>query len=348
MKILHFLFLTMLAAGLLACKESDQAVKNFQRITGQTMGTTYHISYRDELGRDLKAEIDRLLEEVNLEVSTYIEESTISRFNRGGRDFALGPELPEHFLENFRTSLQVYEATRGAYDPTVMPLVNYWGFGYAGRKKVSRVDSLKIDSLRHFVGLNKIRLEEGQPAKLQKELAEVQLDFSACAKGYAIDAVGNLLEQKQISDYMVEIGREVKVSGVSSRNSDWRIGIVFPEEGASPTELHSIVMLKDQAMATSGNYQNYYEVGGVRYAHTISPQTGYPERNSLLSASVFASECMVADAYATAFMVMGPQPALELAERLEGIEAFLICRSDSGGMEVLATSGVPGFEPVEE
>ncbi len=317
------------------------------KVTGQTMGSVYNITYRDDEGRNLKPDIDQLLIEINQDVSTYIDESTISKFNQSDSFLDLETDGNQHFLKNVHEAKRIFEVTGGAFDPTVMPLVNYWGFGYDGRHKVSKVDSVKVDSLLELVGFQKVGLST-EGTSIEKRVPGMQLDFSGCAKGYAIDAVGNLLEEKGIENYLVEIGRDTKAKGLNSKGNAWRIAISLPKEGAALNEFHSIVELKDMALATSGNYQNFYEVNGIKYSHTIHPKTGYPERNKILSASVFAPDGMTADAYATAFMVMGLEEAFALAERLEEVDAYFIYRESDAQMGVMATSNSPSSTAVSD
>lgn len=338
------------------CSSGDQPPSaNYVRLQGRTMGTTYNVTYSDGQQRDFQAGIDSLLRIVNLEVSTYIEHSTISRFNQADSAFHLsydprGREVGgypnRHFLANYFKAREVYEASEGYFDPTIMPLVNYWGFGYTPKKMVEAVDSTAIDSLMEFVGFGKVSLAvRGGDSLLLKAAPGVQLDFSALAKGYGVDAVARLLADQGIRHYMVEIGGEVVVRGQSPRGGDWKIGINVPREDAGKEDIQTAVPLHNQALATSGNYRNFYEVDGAKYSHTINPFTGFPERSTLLSASVFAPDCMAADAYATAFMAMGLDKAVDLASRLPGIEGYFLYNAEDGTLGVRYTDGLrPLFE----
>ena len=349
-------FLLFLALFLVGCSSGDQPPSaNYLRLEGQTMGTTYHVTYSDGQQRNFKQGIDSLLEILNLEVSTYIESSTISNFNRADSLFSLAynPTTREngswhnlHFLANYLKAREIYEASEGYFDPTIMPLVNYWGFGYTPKKVVEAVDSIVIDSLMKFVGFDKVRLvARGQDSLLLKAAPGVQLDFSALAKGYGVDAVAQLLAGEGIQHYMVEIGGEVVARGQSPRGGDWKIGINVPRENAGMQDIQTAVPLHDRALATSGNYRNFYEVNGNKYSHTISPFTGFPERNILLSASVFAPDCMTADAYATAFMAMGLEKAFALASRLPDMEGYFLYNQEDGTLGVRYTEGLaPLFE----
>jgi thiamine biosynthesis lipoprotein len=351
MYLKYFSFLVLLV-GMVSCTEDASQKKKeapYVQLQGETMGTYYRVTYSQENEASYQAEIDGLLRIINLEVSTYINHSTISKFNQADTAFSLNylPETQEstaypnaHFLANFKKAKEVYQQTQGYFDPTVMPLVNYWGFGYDEKKKVERVDSLLVDSLKQLVGFDKVALDMDQK-RLTKSAPGVQLDFSAIAKGYAVDEIARLLsEEKGVANYLVDIGGEVVARGVNAKGNVWKIGINVPKEGASTNEIQTAVSLENQALATSGNYRNFYEVEGNKYSHTISPQTGFPERNTLLSASVFASDCMTADAYATAFMVMGPERAFRAASQHKEIEAYFIIGNLNGGMEVKYTSGL--------
>ena len=203
---------------------------------------------------------------------------------------------------------------------------------------MEKVDSSKVDSLLQFVGLEKVELAIYEDSKwLRKALPGVKLDFSAIAKGYGVDLLGQVLEARDITDYLVDIGGETLAKGQSPRQTAWQLGISLPKEEASLRDLQTTVPLQDQALATSGNYRNFYEVDGVKYSHTINPKTGYPERNTLLSASVFAPDCMTADAYATAFMALGAERGYELASQLPTVEAYFIFSQPDGSMDIRYT-----------
>ena len=304
------------------------------------MGTTYTISYLDSLNRNFQTSIDSLLFRINQEVSTYIDSATIVQFNRSDSSFTI-KDAP-HFIANIRKAKLLWQRSKGAFDPTVMPLVQYWGFG-TEKRAVTEVDSQRVDSLKALIGFSKIELDEGPSAVLRKQHPAMQLDFSALAKGYGVDAIGTLLKQQGIRNFMVEIGGEVLANGKNARQAWWTIGINMPAEDAQVSDFQAVVELKDKGLATSGNYRNYYEVDGRKYGHTINPLTGFPEQTKLLSASVFANDCATADALATAFMVMGLENAMALANKLEGVEAYFIYGDEKGGISSLATPGLTGI-----
>ncbi len=350
----NFWFFIVLFFALSACRSSGESeTPPYVRLEGRTMGTYYNVTYADVENRNFQQEIDSLLAALNLEVSTWIDSSTISRFNQADSMLQLGHQplssdsrdhRNRHFIRNLQEALAIAARTDSAFDVTVMPLVNYWGFGYTGKKPVTAVDSTAIDSLMAFVGLDKIELrqtEEG--AVLYKAAPGVQLDFSGIAKGYGVDLVGAFLERYGLSDYLVDIGGEARAQGRSPRGEAWSIGINVPEEGAGLSEIQVALPLSDRAIATSGNYRNYYEVEGEKYSHTINPDTGYPERNRLLSASVITANCSTADAYATACMVLGLDKAYELVSREEALEGYFIYGTPDGGMAVKYTEGLAPF-----
>lgn len=337
--LIQVCFLAFSTVHLSSCQAP--ASREYSQIKGETMGTNYVVTYYDKDGRDFKNAIDSVLNEINQGVSTYIPNSTISLFNQAEDSLDLStvnhPLINQHFLENYSIARAVYARSDGAFDPTVMPLVNYWGFGYTEKNPITAVDSVKIDSLRQLVGLSKI---QKKGVTFIKSLPGIQLDMSGCAKGYGVDQVGLFLEKQGVINYLVDIGGEIKAKGKNREGKDWKIGINVPRENAAFNEIQEAIPVTDISVATSGNYRNFYEVNGVKYSHTINPYTGFPERNTLLSASVFTSNCAVADAYATAFMVVGLEKALRLAKQAEEIEAYFIYSNNNGEMEVVFTEGL--------
>lgn len=285
----------------------------YQYAEGEIYGTYYHISY--EASRDLSEELWHEMNRVNESLSMFNPSSVISRINNNESD-----SVDYLFCRMFRLAEEVNRASGGLYDITVTPLVNAWGFGF---KKEAFPDSARIDSLRLLVGMENVALKDG---KLVKKLPGMQLDASSIAKGLGVDLAAEYLETKGVVNYMVEIGGEVRVKGESNKKRAWRIGIDRPEDDvtAQNRELQMILQLDSGALATSGNYRNYYIREGKKYAHTISPLTGYPIQTEVLGASVYAPSCMEADAYATAFMVMGLKKAREVIMAVPGLEGCLI------------------------
>lgn len=302
-------------------------------LNGNTMGTTYNITYLDPGERDFKASIDSLLLVFNQSLSTYIPDSELSRFNQSDTLFF---KLP-YFLPVLKSSKTVYEITEGAFDPTVGPLVNLWGFGPTGPQLK---DSVNIDAMLDLVGFNKISFDS---ASVRKTKSGMYLDFSAIAKGYGVDVVAEFLQGKGIENLLVEIGGELVARGVNEKGELWKVGINRPEELGRADELYSIVALENKGMATSGNYRNYYEAGGVKISHTINPATGKPVNHGLLSATVLADDCMTADAYATAMMVMGTEKAIALQKTQSLLEIFLIYSDSTGQLKSYASEGIKPF-----
>lgn len=293
---------------------------SYNTVSGETMGTYYKITYSGK--QDIQREVDSLLVAINQSVSTYIPASEISVFNKSDHGITLGPG---HFQENYRISKRFFEWSDGYYDPTVMPLVNYWGFGYAGKNQLLGIDSLRVDSILAFVGMPKIAEKEtGDSLRLIKIMPETELDFSSVAKGYAVDCISSMLDGQDIDNYLIDIGGEMYLKGNNPRGEKWSIGINTPEEGSGLTESIRYLKVSDKGIATSGNYRNFYEREGIKVSHTINPKTGFPERSKLLSATLLAADCAHADAWATTCMVLGLERALGLLAKHPDIDACLI------------------------
>lgn len=300
------------------------------------MGTTYHIVYIDSVSSDYKTAIDSILIEINQAVSTYIPESIISQINKDslGQKATILKEgdyvenlkysfpYNPHFIENYINSVNVFRRTAGYYDPTVMPLVNYWGFGYTAKKPVTKTDSVKVNKLMDAVGFGYWSDQISDDQMQYIKPINAQLDFSAIAKGYAVDYISTFLESKNIKSYIVEIGGEVYCKGQKANNKKWTIALSKPQINAAINDIEMAVSLDGVGLASSGNYRNFYEVDDQIYGHEINPHTGFPEMNDLLGVSVISSNCMIADAYATAFMVMGREKSIELIERIPDTEAI--------------------------
>lgn len=339
----RFILLSSLLIGLVisGCKKTTVAELPYITIEGEAQGTYYRITYGDTLNRNFQPEVQVILDAMDAQVSTYVDTSVISRFNQfKGLNFVLSVK-DVHFLNNYLKSREVFRESNGAFDPTVMPLVTYWGFGVKPRK-VDRVDSLQVDSLLQLVGLTRIMMiPKGRDSViLKKEHPGVQLDFNAIAQGYTVDRVAEMLRSKGIYNYLVDIGGEVLASGSNPRGKTWTIGINKPAESGNSDELFATVPLQNKALATSGNYRKFYEVKGVKYSHTINPHTGFPERNALLSASVFAPDAATADGFATACMVLGPEAGMALIDRNENLEAYFIIGEPDGSMRVRVSRGL--------
>lgn len=315
---------------LCSCQSAGPA---YETIRGTTMGTTYNVIAQTNAPEELKEAIDHLLVQVNAVLSTYETNATISLFNRQYTSYlSLDTNLfNNYFLDNYDLSAQINKHSNGAFDPTVMPVVNYWGFGYDGKKKVSQVDTAKIEDLMQHVGFEKLRKLGGRITKLD---TLVELDFSGIAKGYGVDQVALLLSQMNIENFYVEIGGELYAKGLNPSAQTWRTGISVPKAGASLGEFQKIIEVSNKGIATSGNYRNYYESNGQIYSHTINPYTGFPERSKLLSATIIANNCALADGYATACMVLGLEESIEMINLQEDIEGLLIYVDDTDALQV--------------
>jgi thiamine biosynthesis lipoprotein len=332
LKVLYPIILILLVFIVWKYRESKSPTLQMVEITGTTMGTiSYSIKYFNETGQNYGKEIDSLLKVWNLSLSTYIPESEISRFNSGDSCFYFESE---YFFPVLQASLDVYEKSGGAFDPTVGPLVNAWGFG---TDKSMVPDSARVDSLKMLVGFHKISFDT---EKVCKSIRGIKLDFSAVAKGNAVDRVADFLAAQGIKSILVEIGGEIVCRGTKTDGEPWRTAIEDPMVQVYERKILAVAELLDRAVATSGNYRNYYVRDGKKYAHTIDPSTGYPVFHSLLSASVFADNCMVADAYATAFMVIGLDKAKLVLEKDDSLDAFLIYTKEDGSIATFVTDGI--------
>lgn len=294
-------------------------------MSGRTMGTTYNVKYRPTPNtptvKDLQIEVDTLLAEINHTMSTYDPESELSRFNRL-RTTEWVPASAS-LRDVLKAALEIGAQSDGAFDITVGPLVNLWGFGpdvHPDRIPLDR----DIAAARMRSGLAKITLSESQPA-IRKHRPDMFLDLSGIAKGYGVDRVAELMTAHGIEHYMVEIGGEIRVRGLKEQDTPWRIAIEKPLSGER--SVHTMLALSDIALATSGNYRNFFEIAGRRYSHTIDPATGWPVDNHLVSVTVLADTSMRADAWATAFQVLGPERGMAIAERINLPVLFVVERN---------------------
>ncbi len=303
------------------------------------MGTTYSIIYVDSLNQNYTTKIDSILARVNHTFSTYLSNSMISKVNEPFPAIS----VDDLFETVFNEAKIVYEKTNGAFDPTILPLVNFWGFGSERRNDSLDIDSNNVDSLLQLMGFDNFQIINADSGKVVfKKNINSKLDFSAIAKGFGVDEVGKYLESVNIYEYMVEIGGEVRCRGHNANGNAWRIGIDKPKDvNINNREIETVIRLNNLSIATSGNYRNYYRVGDKVYTHIINPRTGYPERSNLLSVSVVAEDCMTADAYATAFMVMGVEDAKNLIDQeKDGLEIMLFY-DDKGKMQSWHTDNFP-------
>lgn len=311
-------FLLLLIVGTVLIIRQQRAMP-YQMNSGMVFGTVYNITY--ECDSDLHQAIRAELQKVDNSLSPFNEHSVITAINQN-QD--VKPD--EMFLTVFNKAMEISRETDGAFDITVAPLVNAWGFGF---KNGSQPNRQQVDSLRRLIGYEKVILKND---RIVKQSPDIMLDCSAIAKGYGSDVVARFLQQQGVKNFMVEIGGEVVTSGVNPQRLPWRIGVTKPTDDTLSIkgEIQSVLNVTDLAMATSGNYRNFYYKGGKKYAHTIDPKTGYPVQHSLLSATVLAKDCATADAYATSFMVLGIDGAKKVLERHPELMAYFIYADDKG------------------
>ncbi|MEM8735431.1 MAG: FAD:protein FMN transferase [Planctomycetota bacterium] len=311
------------------CRQAPVPVSSTQMLAGRTMGTSYSVQFLPVADLDLvelASAVDSELESVNDQMSTYLSDSEISRFNQldTGEWFSVSADT----AMVVRRAKEIAAETGGVFDVTVAPLVELWGFGTGGRPETLPT-KVAIESALESVGIDGIEVRDAPPA-IRKTNPSLTLDLSAIAKGHGVDRVAAVLETNGIQDYFVEIGGEVRVRGQRLGGGSWRVGIEQPDE--SVREIFGVAELSNVALATSGNYRNFFEMDGVRYSHTISPLSGMPVSDPIVSASVLASDCMSADAIATSMMSLGFERGLELAEE-QGWAVMLMADDESTGSD---------------
>ncbi|MBR2776469.1 MAG: FAD:protein FMN transferase [Prevotella sp.] len=318
-------FLTLLIVGSVLIIRQQQNAP-YQKVSDFIFGTTYNVIYQcdSDLSQGIRAE----LEKVDHSLSPFNKTSVITAVNNNQEVV-----LDKMFLEVYEKAMEISVDTDGAFDITVAPLVNAWGFGFKNDTMPTR---RQVDSLKAFVGYQKVSLADG---KIKKRDPRMMLDCSAIAKGYGTDVVARFLRSRGVKNFMVEIGGEIVTSGVNQSRVPWRVGVIKPTEDSLNVghELQTTLNVTDIAMATSGNYRNFYYKGGKKFAHTVDPKTGYPVQHSILSATVLTKSCMIADAYATSFMVMGMERAKQVLERHPELQAYFIYDNGKGKTDVWFT-----------
>ena len=340
-----------------SCGENAHKKKldsSYQMMEGLAQGTSYHITYSDTLHRNFQRQVDSLIKVIDNSMSTYIESSTVSVCNNS----EMNCRLDNHLLRVFWKSYEIYYLTNGEFDPTVKPLIDFWGFGASEITTHDVIDSNLVDSLLRYVGIERIKLFDKENGEIIEYMSArefddasryelmkdgpVQLDFNAIAQGYTVDIISELLEGENIQNYLVEVGGEVRVKGKNGKGSAWKVGIDKPvEEGRGGRPLQAVLTLDNKSIATSGNYRRFNVKDGVKYSHTISAKTGYPVNHKILSATVITDDCMTADAFATAFMVMGYQKAIVFLEAHRSeMEGYLIYSDEQGNFLTYFTSGL--------
>jgi len=324
MKAKLIVFLVIIVA-ITACNNTPS---KYIANNGMVYGTYYSIKYNSPDGTDFQEEITQELNRQTLIFSHYEKESTITKVNNN-----IDVELEPEFITCFQKAMEISEITNGAFDITAGPLISAWGFGPEDREKMT---ADRVDTLKELIGYKKIKLVDG---KIIKENHEMTINMSAIAKGYTCDLMGEFLAKHGCKDYLVDIGGEVVAHGKNDKGKIWTIGIRQPFEDPFKNELNAALELPNKAMATSGNYLNFYVEDGKKYAHTIDPGSGYPVQHSLLSSTVLANDCMTADAFATAFMVLGKDIGIEVARRVSGLEIYFIYADENGENQVYMSEG---------
>ena len=326
MKYKYLLFISFsLILLLTTCQKNTLQKVHF---VGQAQGTYYAITYFEMDGIDYQVEIDSILIAFDQSVSVYQTNSIVSKVNRNEK-----VTLDHWFIDNFRLSQKISNETNGCFDITIAPIANVWGFGTW--EQPDSINHQLIDSLKQYVDFQKIKIENG---KIVKENPHIQLNYNAVAQGYAVDVLSDFLLQKGIQHFLIDIGGEIYAKGQKPNGDAWKVGIEIPEDHAENRSYNSIVSIQDESVVTSGNYRKYYEIDGVKYAHSLDPKTGYPVKHSILSATVIAPKAADADAYATAFMVMGVDKTLSFVNADPRLHVFLMY-DDHGIVKTVMSEG---------
>jgi len=327
--IIGLVCFTIAGGGYLAFKKKTVPV--YIHNEGEAQGTTWSATYEQPEGIDLQKKIEKRLHEFDLSLSTYVPQSIISRINRNDSTVRTDAD----FEEMFRVALGVSMQTNGAFDITVGPLVKAWGFGF-GSSEPSKIPD--VSKLLPYVGYHKVKLKNH---KLYKEDPNIIIDSNALAQGQSSDIIGKMLEENGCKNYMIDIGGELVVKGVNNKGQKWQIGIDNPVDDPTNTidEIQTILSISNCALTTSGNYRKFYYLNGKKYAHEIDPRNGYPVVHNLLSATVVARTCILADAYATAFMVIGVDSSMQVCKSIPGMDCYLIYTGKDGKNQVVYTDG---------
>lgn len=326
--IRNALWLVFLVVGTFWIINNQQKKLEYHKVQGSIFGTIYSITYQSN--EDILADVTQELNRFDYSLSPFKETSVISKVNRNEE-----VELDTLFTNVFKRSVEISNISNGAFDITVAPLVNAWGFGF---KQGQFPDSLAVDSILQHTGFNKIQLLDN---RIVKQDPNIILNASAIAKGYAVDVIGDLLHRKNIKNFMIDIGGEILAKGVNPQGDLWKIGVNKPIDDplAVNQDLELVVKLENKALATSGNYRNFYIKDGKKYAHTIDPKSGYPVQHNILSATVLANDCMTADALATTFMVVGLEQSLEILKEFPDVDACFILADTDEQYKIEMTDG---------
>jgi len=321
------ILLVLIIVSFFSCKKEN----NYVYLQGVAFGTPFSIKYKDALHRDMSISVDSLIKSVNKSLSTYQKNSDISKINNGDTTII----VDNKFIEVFKKSQRIYIETNGVFDPTIGVLVNAWDFG--PEKKTNELDSIKVNELMRQVGFNKVHIKNN---KIIKENKLTYFDFNAVAKGYGIDVIGRFFEAKNIINYMVEVGGEVRARGESPSGKDWKIGIEKPNFDGSQS-VQKVILLHNESIATSGTYRKFkIDKNGNKYAHILNAKTGYPAMSNILSASVISDlDCADVDGYATALVALGLERSKTFLKNHKELNAFIIYSDANGKLMTFKTDG---------
>lgn len=325
-------FIVLAIISLVLISSCEQKKSEYLKIAGYAQGTSYHITYENSKNEDYSEAIDSILKAFDKSCSMYDSTSIISRINNNDPTV----EADDWFIDVFKKSAEVNALSQGALDITVGPVVRAWGFG---AQPMAKHNKAYIDSLLQYIGMEKVKLEG---RKVIKQLPGVSLDVNAVAQGYSVDVLSKFFDEKGIKNYLVEIGGEVRSKGTNAKNTFWHVGIDRPaDDNIIPgQQIEAIIELNNKSLTTAGNYRKFFVENGVKYGHTIDPKTGFPAKNTLLSATVVADDAITADAWDTAFMVLGVEKSKEILKKLPGIEVYFIYSNEKGEYEIYCSEGL--------
>ncbi|HMM11260.1 MAG TPA: FAD:protein FMN transferase [Bacteroidales bacterium] len=327
------LILVLLSLAAASCHRTPTMQKI--QLQGEAQGTYFSITYYDEQGRNFRQQVDSVLGAIDNSLSLWVDNSLISRINEG--DSTAIPD--DHFIYNFLLAKEVSAATDGYFDFTIGPLVQAWGFH---RKNRLEMTPQMVDSLKALVDYRRVHIER---RRVVKDDPRISFDFNAIAQGYTVDLIAELFDNIGLKHFIIDVGGEIVARNRKPDGTSWRVGIETPAESKDDErKIEKVIPLENMGLSTSGNYRKYFEQDGKRFSHSIDPKTGYPVQHNLMSVTVLAENAAMADAYSTAFMVMGMDKALEIIPYLGGIEAFFIYYEDGK----YKTKATPGMESLFE
>lgn len=329
----NLFFIIAIVSLILSCNSLSK--DSYYTCNGTTQGTFFNVTYQYET--ELCLNIDSILRDFSKSLSNYDPESLISRINNNNTDKA-----DDYFIKMFEAATEVYEKTNGAFDISLAPVVNAWGFGWEKHNELIDIDTTQILQLLEYVGMDKINLDNGI---VIKDVPEIQVIGNGIAQGLSVDVISNYLREQGVTNFLVEIGGEIYATGLNPNTDPWAIGVDKPikDTDYENRETQIIINFSDWAAATSGNYRKYLEIGDKSYGHSIDPRTGFPAVNNLLSVTVLAKTCVMADAFATAFMVLGLEESIKIVENEEQLEAYFIFLDENNKIATKYTDGFDSF-----